>query len=476
MTTGPRHSRISGTPARPIVLLVVAAALVVMGVVSASTQPSNPTPQATSVAQVGVGGESTALYCGGLENVRGKVASDVAIADIASTARDVEVTTTNEIGQVAHKLLAVHPGLVRLLNPATMVGGSVEAVSLVARDGGVAATEAVRGTNGTAVAPCLTRAAPSWWLTGGSTHKGQSFILSIFNPYASTAVVSVTFETPAGTLVPQVYQGIVLGPHQLAALNVHRVEPDDSPITTIVTASQGDVVVYGVGRSTTGGASTSLVPGNATLARSLYLPIGHSLKGWTNQLLVSNPGFGATRVSVAVRVPSVRSPSGFLAPFTFTLGGRSTAALTTSPSTRVPFGVPMQTWVSAAPGGVVIVQRVTTAGTEGQNAPIDDPAPTSSTNLALVNPLLSGFTVVGVMNLSDATMHLTVRTVTPHGEVQVGATYTLGPRGSIRLGPGALRGVVGDVVLLGSDQPMSASGQVAGALIGSDILVAVPLR
>jgi hypothetical protein len=455
--------------------VVVAAALAAMGIISTSTEPSNPAPRATSVVQAGLGGESTAMYCGGLENVQGKVASDIAIADLASTARAVEVTTTNQIGQVAHLLIAVHPGLVRLLNPASMVDGSVEAVSLVARGGGVAATEAVRGTNGTAVAPCLTRAAPSWWLTGGSTHKGQSFILSIFNPYASTAVVSVTLQTPSGTLVPQVYQGIVLGPHQLAALNVHRVEPDDSPVTAIVTASQGDVVVYGVGRSTTGGASTSLLPGNATLARTLYLPVGHSLKGWTNQLLVSNPGFSPTQVSVAVRVPSVRTPSGFLAPFTFTVAGRSTAVLTTSPSSRVPLGVPTQTRISSTPGGVVVVQRVTTASTQGQNVPIDDPAASASTGLALVNPLGSSFSVVGVMNLSDATMHLTVRTMTPHGEVQVGHTYAIAPRGSIRLGPGALRGVVGGVVLLGSDQSMSASGEVQGALIGSDILVAAPL-
>ena len=285
------------------VLGVLAASLAVLGVVSVRSEPANTPAAPASVATIGLNSESSAFYCGGLEHVQGVVESDVAIADLASTARVVEVTTTNERNEVSLRQVRVEPGRVVHLSPAGLVGGSLEAVSVVSNGGDVAVTEAIRGVDGAAVAPCLTRAATSWWLTGGSTEKGESLVLSVFNPYASSAVFSVTLQTPGGVAVPQAFQQYVLGPHQLAALSVHAVAPNQSPITTHIVASDGNVVVYGIGRSTQGGASISLLPGTPSTPAVTTFPVANSATGRTTQLLLANPG--ATPVVTDVRVLSL---------------------------------------------------------------------------------------------------------------------------------------------------------------------------
>jgi hypothetical protein len=458
---------------RPLMLVLVVASIAVLGVVSSRFGSSNAAPPRASVARVALDAESSAFYCGGLERVRGEIESNVAIADLASTPRIVEVTTTNELSQVSLRQIEVRPGTVVHLSPASLVGGSLEAVSIVASGGDVAATEAIHGVNGVAVAPCLTRAAPSWWLTGGSTNPGQSFVLSVFNPTASQAVFSVAFQTPSGLSSPPTLQGLVLGAHQLAALNVHAVAPNQSPITTHVLTTEGTVVVYAIGRSTQGATSISLLPGSPEPTNVAWFPVASSAPSRTTRLLLADPGSAPVVATVQVHAPSSCSTH-CPAPFTVTITPGGTASLTLSPTTRVPAGVGMSSEVTADGGGVVVVQRVEHGGTVGQAAPLDDPMSSGPRRLVLVNPLASGFDDVGLFNPSASVVHVTLATVGREGPRSLGRTYAIAPHTGVTLGSGALRGVVDGVVVFVADGPLSAAGDVHGALIGAGVLVAVP--
>jgi hypothetical protein len=473
VTESRRSRRRFAEPRRPLALVAVAVAVALLTVVSVRHPSSNPVPSRSSVARIVLDAESSAFYCGGLERVAGQVESDVAIADLASTPRVVEVTTTNELNEVSLRQIEVTPGNVVHLSPASLVGGSLEAVSIVASGGDIAATEAIRGVNGTAVAPCLTRAASSWWLTGGSTEKGQSFVLSVFNPYASQAVFSVTLQTSSGFAVPPSAQGIVLGPHQLAAIDVHRIAPDQSPITTHVDVSDGDVVVYAIGRSTEGASLISLLPGSPAPSNLVSFPVGSSAGSRTTQLVLANPGSTPVVASVRVHAPpacSAHCP----APFYVTLTPGATSTLALSPSTRVPAGTGMATEVAANGAGIVAVQRVIVHSAVGQSAPLDDAARVGAERLVLVNPLATGLDDVGMVNPTSEALHVSLATVSRHGPVAIGRQFTIKPHQSLLLGPGELRGAVDGVLVLVADGPLSASADVRGALGGSGVLVAVP--
>jgi len=462
-------------PRRAVVLVAAASILAVLAAVSVRATPHNGAVEPSSVAAIPLGAESSAFYCGGLEHAEGVVESDVAIADLSGSAHVVEITTTNELNQVSLRQIRVHPGHVVHISPANLVGGSLEAVSIVSAGGGIAATESIRGVNGAAVAPCLTRASGSWWLTGGSTKKGQSLVLSVFNPYASAAVVAVTFQTPGGVVVPSGFQGLVLGPHQLAALSVHAVAPNVAPITTHVVATFGAVVVYGIERSTSGAASIALLPGTPSPTHVAWFPVGSSIPSRTTQLVLTNTSL--LPVGAAVRV---WAPAGCArhcpAPFDVTIAQQSTALLTLSPSTRVPAGTAMSAEVVADGAGLVAAQRVTESDATGANAPIADPGLARSMRLVLVNPLASGFDDVGIVNPTGTEVRVSLETVARGGPRQIGVAYTIGPRDSLVLGPGALRGMVAGVLELVSSGPITAAADVHGALRGASVLVASPLR
>jgi hypothetical protein len=456
-----------------VVLGALVVALVVLGVVSASTTGARAPVVPASVARVSLNAESSAFYCGGLEHIPGVVESYVAVADLASTPRIVEITTTNDLQQVDLRQVKVSPGHVFHFTPAKLLSGSLQSVAIDANEGGIAATESIRGTNGAAVAPCLSAAAPAWWLTGGSTEPGEGFVLTIFNPNAYQAVVSVTLDTPSSTVAPNSYQGILLYPHQFAALAVHAVAPNQSPISANVVASVGSVVVYGIERSTVGAPVLSLLPASPSASTSSFLPVGSSASTSTTKLVLLDPGPRPATTTVQV----INPPGCDLhcaAPFVVDLAPGAATSLNVSPSSRVLSGSSFAMSLRATGPGVVAALRVSAHGATGQSTPIDDPSLGGAAHLVLVNPLANGFDVVDVMNPSASSVRLSLETVSPSGARTIGTTYGIEPNGLLLLGSGALRGVVDGVLELVASGPLVASGEVHGALVGSNVLVAAP--
>lgn len=465
---------------RIVVLGGLALALGVLGVVSATTAGARPSVVAASVAKVSLSAESSAFYCAGLEHLPGVVDSYVAVADLASTPRIVEITTTNDSQQVDLRQVTVLPGRVFHFTPARLLSGSLQAVSVDANEGGIAVTESIEGVNGAAVAPCLSSTAPEWWVTGGSTEPGSGFVLMVFNPNAFNAVLTVTLSTPSGSIAPNSYKGILLLPHQFAALAAHAVAPNQAPITANVTTlsgsgstPDGSVVVFGLERSTTSAPVLSLLPASPSASTSMYLPVGASASTVTTKLLLVDPGPAPATATVHV----VNPPGCTLhcaAPFVVGLEPGVATPLTVAPSSRVPSGSPYAMSVRASAPGVVAVERVSKDGVTGQSSPVDDPSLQGADHLVLVNPLASGFDAVYVVNTSAAKVRLGLETVGPRGTRSIGKAYNLAANGMIELSAGALGGIVDGVLELVASGPVAASGVVHGGLAGSDVLVAAP--
>jgi hypothetical protein len=447
--------------------------LAILGVVSATSAPSAPAAVAPPAAAAGVGAESTAAFCAGLEDVAGVVRSVVTVADVAGAARSLEVTTTDEHERVAHRLVALRPGHVVRLDPAHLLRGSNLAMSLVADGGGVVATEALTGVDGTAVAPCLTAPGPTWVATGGSTEPGASLHVAVFNPSTTSAEVTVSFLTPNGFVEPTRYHGLVLGPHHLAGLVVHDVAPNRSPITTIVSATAGNVVAFTVGRSTRGGTGISLLAGAPLPATTAVLPVTPNHAGATSALVLANPG--ATPVTASVRVSWTPGCGAHCAaPIPVMVGPGETTTLQLTPSARAPIGVPTATMLTASAPGLVIAQRVTTKRALGATSPLDDPTGHGATDLALVDPTGAGFDRVAIANTTTSTATVQLESPGPHG-MRTHGTVVVPAGGVAELSRSQLRWLVGGVLLLSSDTPVFATGLVGQAVLGSDLLPGVPL-
>ena len=461
-------------PRRGAAVALVVGTLAVLGVTSAATAPAAPSAVPPSSMAVGLGDESAAAFCAGLEHEPGVVTSTVAVANLAHAPRTLEVTTSDTAGRVVHGLVRVAAGRVVHLDPAATLDGANDAVSIVANGGGVAATEAISTPAGIAVAPCLTQTAPSWSMGGGSTEPGQSLTVSVFNPTTTIAVFTVAFLGPNGPVEPLKYHDLLLRPHRAAALRVHDVAPNLAPITTQVTASSGNVVALAVEQATSGAMAVSLVPGLPQTGTSATFPITPTHGGVTTRLLLANPGATAIDASVAAAW-SPGCGAHCAAPFGVAVPPASATLLQVAPSARVPIGVPMSVRVSASAPGLVVVQRVRTTRSLGQVAPLDDPAGAGALELVLLDPTRSGFSRVTITNPGTAPASVALEAPGTHTPT-THLTVVVAPHGVATIGLHRLGWVRGGVVELASSAPVYASAQVRAAVLGSDLLTAVPLR
>jgi Family of unknown function (DUF5719) len=470
VTSSPRGAR---APRRFAALVALAGVLAVLGIVSTSTSTSVPTAIPVSAATAQVGTESSVSFCGGLEHEPGVATSRVAVADLAGVARTVEVTTSNERGKVSLRLIALRPGRVLHLNPSHLLRGAVEAMSIVAEGGGVVATESVSGPGGTAVAPCLTEGGPSWYVTGGSTERDHSLLVSILNPYATSAQVTVSFLTGLGFVEPTAYKGLDLGPHRLDVLDVHDVAPNEAPITTEVDTTSGNVVVFAVNRSSEGTGSVALLPGAPAPASTTTFPLVPNRSGASTRLVLAN--LGATNVNADVRIDwSPGCASHCAAPFGVSVAPGATTSLLIAPSSRAPIGVAAAAELTAATPGLVVVQNVHTSSSRGQSAALDDPSGVGADRLALVDPTGSGFERVSIANTSDASVAVTLESLGPNG-LRIGRTIEVAAHGVSFLNGRRLGWLVGGLLTMVATGPIFATGEVRDALLGSDLLPAAPV-
>ena len=249
-TPGLRARRPSVPPAQGRWAVIISVAVVVVGIaIIAALDPvssSNPAPTPTDAVPVApAGAVSSSAFCA----AGAGTAAATTIYLTNSTAKVVTGTMTT-IGPAAsgaavptvHTPVAVPAHGTAAINPATGLPAGNNASSFVFAGGGVVVTQVVSGPNGWSTAPCASVTSGSWSFAGGSTTTGDTLTLTLFNPTATGAVVSISFLTTTGVVTPQAYQGLVVPAGSMVEENVGDFVQAQAAIATSVTALSGSLV------------------------------------------------------------------------------------------------------------------------------------------------------------------------------------------------------------------------------------------
>ena len=136
----------------------------------------------------------------------------------------------------------------------------------------------------------------NWYLAEGATHSGFEEWISIQNPGAANANVTVTYMFPGGITQDQTFQ---VGPHSRYTVNVNSAVGMDKNVSARVSASEPVVVerpmYFNYHGWCTGG---SIEAGTNELADTWYLAEGTTNPGFEEWISIMNPGSTAIDVEI----------------------------------------------------------------------------------------------------------------------------------------------------------------------------------
>ena len=308
-----------------LLITLLAGALALTGAASVLTHSRNPAtlPNGFSVSN---GAESTALYCTGLGGSRGPLAGHVVFLNTTGSTRTLSVQVVSDAGRQATTNIHLLAHGRQSMAPDTLVKGSDFAVAAQVDGGGVVAQEMTSGPS--AVAACTSSAVTNWFGTGFDTRVGSSAALSIYNPTATPAVLSVTCFTPAGFSAPASFQGLSVGPHRVVSLNLAPQIVDTANFGVEVSVARGSIEVVG---DETSGAVASLNVGSTATSTSLWFPLVPTARGALAAVRVANPS--QQRANVTLRVSLAHYS---IAPLSVSVSADSSASFTITPNSAIP--------------------------------------------------------------------------------------------------------------------------------------------
>ncbi len=290
-----------------------------------------------------VGAGSTARPVVELANPTGRTVAGTATTVVAGTAAS---GVRRDLSVPAHGVLALDPS-------AGAPGAGPSATTIVLAGGGVAAEQVVAGPAGWSMAPCASSTAATWYLAGGTTTAGNQLSLSVFNPTSGPAVVGLSFDTPAGVLSPQPYQGIVIPPGGVVVEHLGDFVQDQPDVTTIVSASSGQVVADALQqRSSSAGTGLSVLLGAPTTSSTWDLAPTTDVPGGTVVVHLANPGTAPVTATIGAVLAEAS-----IVPVTVTVPPQSSVVFRPTSTPRFPLQTPYALTVQAS-GGLVVTRTV----------------------------------------------------------------------------------------------------------------------
>lgn len=141
------------------------------------------------------------------------------------------------------------------------------------------------GDGGLAAEPCLRAAGARWYVTGGTSLRGEGHRLVVVNPFPQEAVFDVVLSDGRGTLRPGELTGVVLRARRAAAFDLGAFALGKRALSATVSVELGKVAVAGIGLTDT---SVRAAVGATAPARRWVLPGGGD--SGPGQLVGLNPG------------------------------------------------------------------------------------------------------------------------------------------------------------------------------------------
>jgi hypothetical protein len=470
---------------RMLALVVVVIALV--GVVAGTRGTPVPVGAlAVPTAQVAApDAESSSWYCTGQTTAAsGGAPGQVVLTNTTSRPVAATIAAVTDTGATEQAAVTVPARDVVVPSVPAPPSGNWESEAVTLSGGGVAVSQTVDGTSGWSQAPCQSTTSATWYFAGGSTSGSNALYLSLLNPTAIPVVVDLSFVTPAGTLHPINYQGLVLNPGQVQVEDVASEVQGASTVSTMVATRTGRVVASEVQVYGGSSAGLAIVPGAARPDAHWVIPQSQEVAGAATEIDVFNPGTTPESVTVQPRLAS-----GPVHPLVQTVAPGATWVLQTSRQTRIPQSATYTTTVDASGGpGVVVARAVAAPSTAGAPqaglAPaVDGLSASSPTGEWVVpppgtadHPAVSGAAAdyLALANDTDGREQFSAYAVSATG-VKLLGTGTLGARDSTII-YGTLAAAGFDQIVVRATGPMGVSEDVGPTgMIGVVTMPGIPL-
>ncbi len=160
-------------------------------------------------------------------------------------------------------------------------------------------TQGGGGQLGVGAEPCAPAASTTWYVSDGSTRRGEQSYLVVMNPFGTDAVFDVALYTAdRAPIRASALTDLTLGPRRSMAVRLNDFAADEAAVAAEIDVKAGRVAVSSLDLSESTGIRS--VIGATDLSDAVYLPVAGGA-GQT-QLLLAAPGeqgarFGATLFS-----------------------------------------------------------------------------------------------------------------------------------------------------------------------------------
>ncbi len=393
-----RHARTRGfTPRRWLPFLILLG-VIGTGVAVARLDPG-PDPvrdrAAAAGSQLPVAAEadalSTAFYCGGGSALGddGPAELSAVIAGAEGRGLSAEVTVVGSEGSVAVVAVDVPAdGRVRV-TAAEHVTAEWAAMTIEVLAGRATVEREVRGSQGFDVSPCATTASASWLVPSGSTLRGATEHLVLYNPFPDTTTVDVTFATDEGNRSPRATQGITVPGRSVKVVPAGDIPVRRPEVASRVQARTGRLVVdrvqifdgsgdplVGLGEDPVstpppvGLASTVAIPARAP---RWFFPDAALGAGTRAQVAIYNPGSSEARVDVVIAYEDPQR-EGEVEPIQVTIPPRRQTLVDLTEQPGLLAGVPFTVDVRSLDGVGVAAEMLGYGAPQLSSRPVAAPA------------------------------------------------------------------------------------------------------
>ena len=291
------------SPRRAPLFVVLALALIVVGVLSSTAKSVNPSQLPSTLALNGRA-ESTALYCTGFSNAKLGESGRVVLINTTGHSHEITIDHVSNLGVGFSNELKLGAYEQFGFDPSAGVRGDYFGVGAQVSGGGVVGVEVTKER--TSEAPCISRGIANWFAAGFDTTVGSTAILSVYNPTATPAVFNVSTFSAQGYVAPQKFQGYAVGAHSQAEINLGTAIVDLSDVGVHVRVLRGTLDIVGLQHS---GPTVSYNPGVDEPSTSAIFPLVTTANNATAQIRFSNPGPTPANVTLKVTLASYHVPN-----------------------------------------------------------------------------------------------------------------------------------------------------------------------
>ncbi|HUZ42628.1 MAG TPA: DUF5719 family protein [Acidimicrobiales bacterium] len=306
-------------------LVVLALALIVVGVLSSEAKSVDPSQLPSALALNGHA-ESTALYCTGLSSQRLGEDGRVIFLNTTDQSHLVTIDDVSNLGARTSREMTLRPYQQYGFDPSAGLSGDYFGVGAQVIGGGVVGVEVTASHS--SEAPCISTGVTNWFASGFDTTVGSSATLSVLNPTATPAVFNVSTFSSSGYVAPAKFQGYAVAPHSQADIDLGTQIVDMRDVGVHVRVLRGTLDIVGLQKS---GPTVSFNSGVIAPSTSAIFPLVTTSNNATAQIRFANPGPTPINVRLSVTLAPYHVPIQSL-----TVAPYGSAVATITPNSAIP--------------------------------------------------------------------------------------------------------------------------------------------